>query len=112
MEKEIIKNILRETFLVQIQEVKRKPKRKKSAKLKKKFEADYQFVQDKLVGSILKQSQVMKAAGLGDPENATDRSLFSKKVRRFKNDEGSRYQFNRKELAKIVKILNNPLPYM
>jgi hypothetical protein len=110
MEKEIIKNILRETFVTPLLEAKKKKKNKKSKG--KKSASDYQYIEDKLVGSILKQSQVMKAAGLGDPDNATDRSLFSKKVRMEKNDEGSVYKFNEKELAKIVKILNNPLPYM
>jgi len=54
----------------------------------------------------------MAAAGLGDPTNATDRSLFSKKVRKEKNDEGGLYQFDEKELASVIKVLNNPAAYL
>src|SRR4051812_46600161 len=57
------------------------------------LDKDYAEVQTKLSGTILKQSQVMAAAGLGDPKDATDRSLFSKKVRKDKNDEGGQYLF-------------------
>ena len=61
---------------------------------------------------MLKASQVMAAAGLGDPDNATDRSLFSKKLRREKNDEGGVYQFDDKELASVMKVINNPASYL
>jgi len=54
----------------------------------------------------------MAAAGLGDPDNATDRSLFSKKLRREKNDEGGVYQFDDKELASVMKVINNPASYL
>ena len=46
-----------------------------------------------------------KALGY-DPENATDRSLFRKKLHQDKNDEGSYYQFDEDELAKIRAALS------
>lgn len=76
------------------------------------LDKDYAEIQTKLTGTILKQSQVMAAAGLGDPKDATDRSLFSKKVRKDKNDEGGQYLFNDKELASVIKVLNNPAAYL
>lgn len=76
------------------------------------YDKEYSEVQSKLQNTMLKQSQVMLAAGLGDPEDATDRSLFSKKVRKDKNSEGGTYLFNEKELAAVIKVLNNPTAYL
>lgn len=131
MEKSKIKKILREAFVSPVQETGKpaqsagapkqqaQPNASGSAagshspsKDTKKSDTDYSEVQRKLKDTMLKASQVMAAAGLGNPNDATDRSLFSKKVRREKNDEGSTYQFDEKELAAIVKVLNNPAAYL
>jgi hypothetical protein len=109
MEKTKIKELLRETFVAPIVE---KEEKEEKDKKNKNTEKDYGEVTRKLDGTMLKSSQVMAAAGLGNPKNATDRSLFSKKVRREKNDEGGMYQFNDEELAKIMKIINNPAAYL
>lgn len=109
MEKTKIKKLLRETFVAPIVE---KEEKEENDKKNKSTEKDYGEVTRKLDGTMLKGSQVMAAAGLGNPKNATDRSLFSKKVRREKNDEGGLYQFNDEELAKIMKIINNPAAYL
>jgi len=109
MEKTKIKELLRETFVAPIVE---KEEKEENDKKNKNTEKDYGEVTRKLDGTMLKASQVMAAAGLGNPKNATDRSLFSKKVRREKNDEGGLYQFNDEELAKIMKIINNPAAYL
>lgn len=109
MEKTKIKELLRETFVAPIVE---KEEKEENDKKNKSTEKDYGEVTRKLDGTMLKGSQVMAAAGLGNPKNATDRSLFSKKVRREKNDEGGVYQFNDEELAKIMKIINNPAAYL
>ena len=106
MEKHKIKELLRESFLKFISEKEEKEKKEKN------LETDYSEVQRKLDGTMLKASQVMSAAGLGNPKNATDRSLFSKKVRKEKNDEGGIYQFNDEELSKIIKVINNPTAYL
>lgn len=105
MKKSEIKETLRES-LIQINEEKEKKKKKKN------YTKNYGELQRKLDGTMLKASQVMAAAGLGDPDNATDRSLFSKKLRREKNDEGGVYQFDDKELASVMKVINNPASYL
>jgi len=107
MEKKRIKEILRES----LPNLNKEQKQSKDDK-GESFEKNYQEIQRKLDGTLLKASQVMAAAGLGDPTNATDRSLFSKKVRKEKNDEGGLYQFDEKELASVIKVLNNPAAYL
>jgi hypothetical protein len=72
----------------------------------------YPEIQRKLDGTLLKAAQVMQAAGLGNADDATDRSLFSKKLRQEKNDEGGIYEFNEDELAKITRVINNPSAYL
>jgi hypothetical protein len=99
MKKNTIKTILRESFNVNESEG-------------NNTEKDYAEIQRKLDGTMLKASQVMAAAGLGNPDDATDRSLFSKKLRREKNDEGGLYQFNDEELGTIMKVINNPASYL
>lgn len=106
MEKNKIKALLRENFLGSIKE--EEGQKKNNAK----YEKDYASVQSKLKGTMLKQSQVMSAAGLGNPDDATDRSLFSKKVRKDVNDEGGQYLFSNDELASVIKVLNNPAAYL
>ena len=109
MEKDKIKNLLRETFVNPLLEAEDEKDVKKRTK---KTETEYAEVRRKLQNTMLKQNQVMQAAGLGDADSATDRSLFSKKVRKEKNEEGGVYQFNEKELASIIKVLNNPTSYL
>lgn len=77
-----------------------------------KHKMDYSEIQRKLDGTLLKASQVMSAAGLGNPDDATARSLFSKKLRQETNDEGGVYSFDEKELASIIKVINNPTSYL
>lgn len=110
MEKNRIKEILRESIQMPVREA--EPKPEGEGKSPENYEKEYAEVQDKLQHTMLKQSQVMAAAGLGSPKDATARSLFSKKVRKDKNDEGGQYLFNDKELAAIIKVLNNPAAYL
>ena len=98
MEKNIIKNILRENLIVE----------GKNAK----YDKDYTELQTKLTDTLLKQSQVMAAAGLGDPTNASDRSLFSKKLRKDTNDDGGQYLFSNEDLAKLLRVVGNPSSYI
>lgn len=96
MEKNRIKQILRENIAPELTNEEAQQK-------SRKYDMEYSEVQTKLQNTMLKQSQVMKAAGLGDPDDATDRSLFSKKVRKDKNSEGGTYLFDEKELASVIK---------
>jgi hypothetical protein len=118
MNKEIIKNRLRESLFPNVKEEqtadssKQASDNKKTSETDNKHEKDYGELERKLDGTMLKASQVMAAAGLGSPKNATDRSLFSKKVRREKNDEGGLYQFSQEDLSSIMKVINNPASYL
>lgn len=105
MEKNRIKEILREGMM--------NPKLTEDQEKKenKNYNKDYTYVQEKLSDGLLKASQVMAAAGLGKEDDATDRSLFSKKLRKFKNPEGGTYMFSDDELAAIVKVINNPISF-
>ena len=105
MDKTIIKQLLRETFEVSsvenIEEANTpKPKRKK-------LKAEYTEIRRALkkMGSP-SQADIMALAGLGTKGNKTDESLFSKKLRRTKNEEGGVYQFDDQERAAIVKAIN------
>lgn len=110
MEKSRIKYLLRESLSFPMQEA--APAEGDGKKDNAKYEKDYNFVQQKLDGTLLKANQVMAAADLGNPDDATDRSLFSKKLRKEKNDEGGQYLFNDDDLAKIINVINNPISKM
>jgi len=110
MEKTKIKEILRENLMSKLTET--EPKEAPKKEHGDTYDKDYAEVQRKLDGTLLKASQVMAAAGLGNPNDATDRSLFSKKLRKEKNTEGGVYLFNDEDLAKIVKVINNPSPFL
>jgi hypothetical protein len=112
--KKIIKSLLRENFypVQETEKEKSETTDKKNEERGSSFETNYSELERKLDGTLLKANQVMAAAGLGDPANASDRSLFSKKIRREKNDEGGIYMFNDDELAKIIKVINNPTAYL
>ena len=112
----IIKSLLREN-LYPVQEAEKETsakddENKKDDEQGSSFETNYSELERKLDGTLLKANQVMAAAGLGDPDSATDRSLFSKKIRREKNDEGGLYMFSNDDLAKIIKVINNPTAYL
>jgi hypothetical protein len=114
MNKFKIKEILRESLTQTVSEVEKPSKdtTKSDNKTNDNYEKDYGELERKLDGTMLKASQVMAAAGLGSPKSATDRSLFSKKVRREKNDEGGIYQFSNEDLSSIMKVINNPAAYL
>ena len=105
-----IEALLKESLKSYIQEAKKKKKSEDDKENKTK--ANYQGLEDKLIGTMLKQSQVMAAAGLGDPKSATDRSLFSKKLRREKNELGGVYEFSEDELASVTKVVSNPAAFL
>jgi len=118
MKKSEIKAILRENIFSRIKEAEPKETEtskgsdEKVGKGNKNYDKDYEEVQRKLTGTMLKQNQIMSAAGLGKPDDATARSLFSKKVNKEKNEEGGQYLFNDEELASVIKVINNPTAYL
>jgi hypothetical protein len=73
---------------------------------------DYIELTNKLVGSqIINHSEVMrrmKGMGSWGQADATERSLFEKKLKRKKNEEGGTYRFTKQEAQRIKDILNDP----
>ena len=120
MKKSEIKAILRENIFSKLKEAEPKETSKeipkspaeKGGEENKSYEKNYAEVQRKLTGIMFKQNQIMAAAGLGKPDDATARSLFSKKVNKEKNEEGGQYLFNDEELASVIKVINNPTAYL
>ncbi len=100
MDKNKIKQMLREGYPV-TPEVNEEEQREKNSKY------DYSDIQTFLNRDMApSQVGVMKAAlGWEDDKDGTNRSLFHKKLVQDKNDEGSYYQFNTQELARIRAAL-------
>jgi len=107
--KDKIKELLRETFLIE-----KKVKKKEEEKTKPKVDT-YPDVKDAFNKNKRKttkkpyvtQVSVMTAMGIKNDKKGINRGLFSKKVRRWKDSEtGVRYQFDEDELAQIRAILD------
>lgn len=99
MSKDIIKQLIREEL--QLLEAKTHKKKRKQVK------AEYAEIRNALkdIGSP-SQADIMQLAGLGKVGDKTAESLFSKKLRRKKNEEGGLYQFNDEERGAIIKAIN------
>lgn len=99
MSKDIIKQLIREEL--QLLEAKTHKKKRKQVK------AEYAEIRNALkdIGAP-SQADIMQLAGLGKVGDKTAESLFSKKLRRKKNEEGGTYQFNDEERAAIIKAIN------
>lgn len=73
---------------------------------------DYVEVVNKLLkNDIINHSAVMRRMkGIGNwgQADATERSLFEKKLKRKKNEEGGTYRFTRAEIKRVKAILNDP----
>lgn len=78
----------------------------------KQFKKGYPEIQRSLDNTMLKKSQVMAAAGQGDPNDAGDRRAFNAKLDREENEDGSVRQFSDKELAAVAKVVSNPKSYL
>ncbi len=110
MDKNTIKRLVRENLMSKLKEAKPKAPEKKESDID--YDKAYGEIQTKLDETLFKASQVMEAAGLGKADDATARSLFIKKLHKEPNGQGSFYKFNTDELAKIIKVINNPSPYV
>lgn len=73
---------------------------------------DYVEIVNKLMkNDIINHSAVMRRmGGIGSwgQADATERSLFEKKLKRKKNDEGGTYRFTKHEAKRVKNILNDP----
>jgi len=104
MSKSFIKQILRESFGLATEASAEPKKSKKSKDKKSKVEAEYAQITNGFDGlGAPSQADIMQMAGMGSVGDKTAESLFGKKLRREKNDEGGIYQFNEKERASVIK---------
>jgi len=102
MNKSFIKQILRESFGMRT-EASAEPKNKEKPK-KAKIESEYSEITSGFKGlGAPNQADIMQLAGMGNVGDKTAESLFGKKLRREKNDDGGVYQFNEKERASVIK---------
>lgn len=114
--KDKIKELLRETFLLEKKKKKGDKKKKKKEEKKEIKKVDtYPDIRDAFNKSKRKttkkpyitQVSVMTAMGIANDKKGVNRGLFSKKVRRWTDQEtGVRYQFDEDELAKLRAILD------
>lgn len=72
-----------------------------------KSQAQYDRIQRLLDNNIFNHSQIIDDLwGKGKKDDASQRSLFRKKLNR-EEYQGTKYEFNEKELTKITQILMN-----
>ena len=81
-----------------------------NSKEKKKIQTLTKKIKNATQGpnKLMKLSQVMDAAGLGDANNASDRSEFAKKVGQRKDADGKTRYLTKPEAAAMGKVVDNP----
>jgi predicted AAA+ superfamily ATPase len=94
MEKENIKNILRES--VDLSEAEGEEKATPS---------EYERIRSLLDNDKVNHAGVIKQ--LWGSKDATKRSLFRKKLNKMENDSGGTYEFSKEEVSKIMSIMMN-----
>jgi hypothetical protein len=103
MDKSFIKQILRENLGLQTEASDESTKKKEK---KSKIQAEYAQITNGFNGlGAPSQADIMQMAGMGKVGDKTAESLFGKKLRREKNDEGGVYQFDDEERASVIKAL-------
>lgn len=104
MNKSFIKQILRESFGMRTEASAEPKNNEKRRNTKAKIESEYAEITSGFKGlGSPSQADIMQMAGMGSVGDKTAESLFGKKLRREKNDEGGVYQFNEKERASVIK---------
>lgn len=105
MDKKEIKSLLRERQSPHIKTAVKTPSGDNEAKSN-----DYDKVVKLLDNEIFNHAAIvrqLKGKPWGDNTEATNRSLFRKKLNKEKNDEGSEYQFSEETMSDVQKILMN-----
>jgi hypothetical protein len=122
MEKNIIKDKLRESLFSRLKEVNNEPEgeeqependgRNDRAE-KKKVQTLTNKIKNATQGTskLLKLSQVMDAAGIGDADNATDRSAIGKAVSGKPDADGNVRHLTIKQANAMGKVVDNPMAY-
>lgn len=103
-----IRKIMKEFIKSCLLEAIGKEKKKKETKEPVKDSgSQYQKIQALLSNDIFNHSEIIRKLWGDTEDDATNRSLFRKKLNREVNDNGSPYQFDDSELTKIATILMN-----
>jgi hypothetical protein len=115
MDKDKIKNLVRESLLAEKrgdkesktkQQDTKSDAKKEDNETRSKWYTDVQNALDKGKNPTApSQVGVMKSMGISDDKKGVNRSLWGKKLHREKNDEGGVYEFSFDELAQIRGIL-------
>lgn len=124
MEKHIIKKILRESIFTKLKEIKDSKKGdseketpnkedSKSKDVKKKVETLTKKIRNATQGKgkLLKLSQVMDVAGIGDADDATDRSAIGKAVSGKPDADGNIRHLTIKQANAMNKVVDNPTAF-
>lgn len=120
MEKDTIKALLREAFK-RIEEAKGKESDSGDKNFEQMDDVERKKVQtltNKIKnatqgsGKLLKLSQVMDAAGIGDADNATDRSAIGKAVSGKPDADGRVRHLTIKQAATMGKVVDNPVAFI
>jgi hypothetical protein len=122
MEKNIIKDKLRESLFSRLKEVNNEPEGEEQAPEdnarndraeKKKVQTLTNKIKNATQGTskLLKLSQVMDAAGIGDADNATDRSAIGKAVSGKPDADGNVRHLTIKQANSMGKVVDNPMAY-
>lgn len=122
MEKNIIRDMLRESLFSRLKERNNEPEGEEQAQQddsrydkaeKKKVQTLTNKIKNATQGpnKLLKLSQVMDAAGIGDADNATDRSAIGKAVSGKPDADGNVRHLTIKQANAMGKVVDNPMAY-
>jgi hypothetical protein len=124
MEKIFIKEKLRESLFSRLKEVNNEPEGEEQAQgdghsensdrgEKKKVQTLTKKIKNATQGpsKLLKLSQVMDAAGIGDADNATDRSAIGKAVSGKPDADGNIRHLTVQQANAMGKVVDNPMAY-
>jgi hypothetical protein len=125
MEKSFIKEKLRESLFSKIKEANKEGEEESDNEDTNKSFADLNKGEKKKVetltkkiknatqgaGKLLKLSQVMDAAGVGNADNATDRSAIGKAVSGKPDADGKTRHLTVKDANRMAKVVDNPVAF-
>ena len=121
MDKLFIQQMLRESLEAKIQEAEKdgdKDSNKSFDELNKDEKHEVMTLTKKIhnatqgKGKLLKLSQVMDAAGVGNANSATDRSAIGKAVSGKPDADGKVRHLSKQDAATMGKVVDNPVAYL
>jgi hypothetical protein len=125
MEKSFIKQLLRESLFGNVKEANKEGQEEESenngdntySEINKDEKKKVQTLTKKIknatqgAGKLLKLSQVMDAAGVGDADSATDRSRIGKAVSGKPDADGKIRHLSVKDANAMGKVVDNPVAF-